>query len=339
MFSLALELTNLCNRNCLHCLRDKLEPRESIAPDLVEDILVEAKALGIRKVHLTGGEAACYPHLEHVIPMIADFGFQFALVTNGFRFRDTLLPILTEPKVKKKLEEVCFSLDGAKKESHDALRGEGSFKEVMEAVTLCRLKEIRTDFKSVISNFNKGELTEIALLGAALGADRHGFISLLPTPRLIREGVMPSPDELEGIVTWIIEGLAKTTRTKIQIEAYCPPSVLFYCNAFHSLNVDHQGNLIFCCTLSHVTDEAKPATAGRELIGNLREMSLRDGVSAHFDLLASWMKQRLEDIDDPSSPTCIPCYWCYKCFGKLDWLGNYPESPWAAGVLGDERRK
>jgi hypothetical protein len=48
------------------------------------------------------------------------------------------------------------------------------------------------------------------------------------------------------------------------------------------------------------------------------------------------MKKRLEDAKDLSSLTYIPCYWCMKYFDKLNWLKNYPESPWAAGILENE---
>ena len=81
MFSLSIEPTNLCNRNCLHCIRDKLEPRESIPLDLVEKILKEAKALKIGSVSLTGGEVVLYPYLEELIRMIVDCGLRFRLVT------------------------------------------------------------------------------------------------------------------------------------------------------------------------------------------------------------------------------------------------------------------
>ena len=333
MFSLSIEPTNLCNLNCLHCVRDKLESRESISLDLVERILREAKALKISSISLTGGELAVYPYLEELIKMIVDSGFRFKLVTNGFQFREKMLPLLIQPKVKRRLDEVCFSLDGASVVSHDAVRGEGSFKEVMEAVTLCRLKEIPLGLKSIISNLNKGEFTELALLGATLGVEHHGFVSLLPTPRLIRENIIPSPEELGGIVTWIVQSLAKAVKTKIHIDAYSPTTVVFWCNAFHTPNIDYQGNLIFCCSLSHVADEGRPATLGDEFLADLKEVSLREGISRHFDLLAKLMGQRLKEADNLSPLTYIPCYWCLKYFGKLDWLRNYPESPWAKGIV------
>jgi MoaA/NifB/PqqE/SkfB family radical SAM enzyme len=333
MFSLCLEPTNLCNRSCLHCLLDKLEPRESISLDLVEKILREARALKIDSIRLTGGEVALYPHLEELIQLIVDYGCRFRLVTNSFRFRERMLPLLTQPKIRRKLDEVCFSLDGARAASHDALRGEGSFKEVMEAAALCRLKEIPMGLKSTVTNFNKGELSELALLGAALGAEYHNFIYLLPTPRLIRENIVPSPEELERIILWIVESLAKAVKTRINIDAYCPPNVVFWCNAFHSPTVDYQGKLIFCCALSHVTDDGRPATMGQEFIADLSQVSLSEGIARHFNLLASLIRQRLKDAENLSPLTYIPCYWCLKYFGKLNWLKNYPESPWAAGVL------
>ena len=336
MFSLTLEPTNSCNRNCLHCLRDKLQAREAIPLDLVDKIFKEARSLKIRKIKLTGGELSTYPHLEELITMIVDYGFNFSLVTNGYRFRERMLPLLTRAKVKKKLEEACISLDGARAESHNALRGDGSFKEVMEAATLCRLKEIPMGLKSMITRFNQHELTEIALLGATLGARNHSFIFPIPTPRLIKDNIVPSPGEIEQISLWIMNSLAKSIRSNIFIDAYCEPSVVFWCDAFHSPTVDYLGNLLFCCSISHITDEGVPAQFGPELLADLKVNSLSQGIARHFEVLASLVKKRLEEAPGLSLVTFVPCYWCLKHFGKLNWLNNYPSSPWATGITKDE---
>lgn len=338
MFSLCFQPTNLCNRSCRHCAWDKLEPRQSIPIELAEKILGEAKALGINRICLTGGEIALYPQFKELVQMMVRYGFNFNLVTNGFHFRETMLPPLTQPGVNQRIEEVCFSLDGARAESHDALRGKGSFKEVMEGALLCRLKGIPMGFKSTISNLNKGELTELALLGATLGAKSHGFIALIPAPRLVREQIIPAPDELEQIVSWIMNSLAPAVKTRIHIDAWSSQKVVFECGAFNTPNIDHQGNIEFCGGLSHVADDDKPAKYGRELLGNLNEISLSEGISRHFKLLAQLMQKRLQDGENLSTLTYIPCYWCFKYFGKLDWLKNYPESPWARGILNDQGR-
>ena len=331
MLSLALEPTNLCNRRCLHCDRDKLEPRESISLALADSILSQARALGIGLIHLTGGEVALYPQLEELINMIVNFGLKFDLVTNGLRFQERMLPLLTQPGIKKKLEGVCLSLDSAEAASHDALRGEGSFKEVMAAATLCRLKEIPLSLKSVVTNFNKCELTELALLGATLGATDHGFIFPSPTPALIRERVIPAPEELEKLMALVSGSLARTVRTRICPEGY-GIDVLSTCNAFNTVNVDYLGNLVFCCNLSHVTGDGEPSLMGEEIVADLNEVSLGEGVSRHFYLLARFITARLGDAENLSGLTRNPCYWCQNYFGKLNWLKNYPDSPWADGV-------
>jgi MoaA/NifB/PqqE/SkfB family radical SAM enzyme len=333
MFSLTFELTNLCNRSCIHCLMDKLEQRGSIPLDLAEKIMIEARNLGINKIHITGGEPALYPDLEKFLALASDDGFQFDMVTNGHRFRKRMLPLLTQPKINKNLEKVCFSLDGASVQSHDALRGEGSFKEVIEAATLCRIKDIRFGLKTAITNLNKDELTEIALLGATLGASYIDFIALYPTPRLIREAMIPSPKELERICSWIIESIANSVKINVWTNLLRSPSVVFCCDAFNNITVDFQGNLTFCAAISHFADDGKPARLGRECIADLKKISFKEGIVGHFNLLSELMRERLDDSDRLNHTTYNPCYWCLKRFGKLDWLQTHTESPWASEII------
>jgi MoaA/NifB/PqqE/SkfB family radical SAM enzyme len=339
MDGLTIELTNACNRQCRHCIRNKVDPREFLPLTLARDILAQAESLGFHTICLTGGEVSLYPHLEEFITLVVDHGFTFSLVTNGHHFRDKLLPLLSTPKNREKLTAVCFSLDGATAETHDALRGPGSFREVLEAVTLCKLANIPFSLKSFISNFNKTELTDLAMLGADLGTQDHGFLHPFPSPRLIREGVIPDSEELRSIVRWITENLAKALRPRISLEGYGGRTVLFTCqNILRSTNIDFQGNLLLCCNLSHVAqEEGVPSSFGREWLANLKEVSLKDGIIRHFDGIARLMEARLQDKDELKGLTYIPCYWCLQHFGKLDWLRDFPESPWFNGVREEER--
>ena len=125
------------------------------------------------------------------------------MVTNGYRFRDYVLPLLLEPKVKKGLLWVSLSLDGAQARTHDGLRGAKSYREVLEALTLCRNNNLPFSLKTVITTANRGELTELALLGGRLGAAEHGFLYPSPTPNFIRDGLLPSPEDLEETALYI----------------------------------------------------------------------------------------------------------------------------------------
>jgi len=338
MDGVAIELTNACNRVCLHCIRNKADPPGFLSLTLALDVLEQARALGFRTICLTGGEVALYPHLEEFLSLVVDHGFVFHLVTNGYRFDKKILPILLSHNNREYLGGVVFSLDGSKPENHDALRGTGSFREVIEAATFCKLKNIPFSLKTVITNFNKSreELTELALLGAFLEARDHSFIHPFPSPRMIMEGVLPSPGELGSIVRWINDSLAKTVPSHIIVDGYdLRRTALFTCPVFYKhVNLDFQGNLILCCNLSHVAkEEGKPSTFGREWLANLKDVPLQQGVVLHFQGCAQLMEARLEDKDKLGDLTINPCYWCLRHFGKLEWLREFPESPWATGVL------
>ena len=339
MEGLAIELTNLCNRRCLQCFQNKEDPPEFLPLALAGEILGQARALGFQTISLTGGEVSLYPYLDEFLAMVVEEGFTFNLVTNGNRFREILLPLLSSPKIRKGLTEVCFSLDGAQPETHDALRGRGSFREVVEGATLCQFKGIPFCLKSIITNFNKEELTELALLGATLETQSHRFLYPFLAPRSIRAGIIPSPQEVGDIVEWIAGSLTKLIRTKILVEGFAPPTTLYTCaNIERMANLDYQGNLFLCCNLSHVTEgEGRPSVFGREWLVDLREVSLKEGLIRHFHAVAELKEARLRDRGLPRDLMLDPCYWCFLHFGKLEWLRDFPESPWSVSLLKEEK--
>lgn len=339
MDGLSIELTNACNRRCLHCFRNKEDLPEFLSLSLAREVLGQAQVLGFRTVCFTGGEVALYPYLEELLAMVVEHGFTFSLVTNGHRFRDNLLPLLSAPNIREKLSVVCLSLDGATPESHDALRGPASFREVVEAATLCQDKGLPLSLKSVITNFNKEELTDLAFFGATLEARDHGFLHPFPSPRSIREGVIPPPEEVREIMEWIAGTLTKAMRTRILIEGFGPQATLFSCpNIQQCVHLDYQGNQILCCNLSHSTrEEGQASVFGREWLGDLKEMPLWEGLIRHYHGVAQLMEARVRDMDNLADLTFIPCYWCARHFGKLDWLRDFPESPWSYDVFEEKR--
>ena len=181
---IGLEPTNQCNRSCRHCFRNTADPVDSLPLEIADSVLSQAKALGFKAVCLTGGEIALYPHLGELLRLIAAQGFKFTLVTNGYRFPEHVLPLLLEPRVKERLASVCFSLDGARAEIHDGLRGPKSFREVFEGMTLCRNHRLPLSLKSVVTTLNRGELTELRSPGRQAGS-RGAWLSLsFPDPHV-----------------------------------------------------------------------------------------------------------------------------------------------------------
>jgi MoaA/NifB/PqqE/SkfB family radical SAM enzyme len=304
---------------------------------MIEQLLMQAEPLGIRAVCLTGGEVALYPHLGELLQKIAALGFYFNLISNGHRFQEYVLPLLLEPEVKTRSTSVVLSLDGATAATHDALRGKTSFAEVVDAAVLCRHHHLPLDLKSAITTLNQQELAQLALLAAQLGARDHEFLFVFPTPVLIEEGLLPPPDEYKRIARWVKKELAGTVRNKITLTGFVPNGVLFNCRTVLDwLNVDYQGHLILCCQLSHVTrGDGAPTRFGRELVADLNKVSLKEGIIRQYRLATEVIENRLKNGGKPPGLSQTPCHWCLYHFGKLEWLKDYPDSPWAKELLPD----
>ena len=289
----------------------------------------------MRSVALTGGEVATYPEFEALLDLIVRERFPFALVTNGTAFGDRLLGPLCRPRTRKLLRLVCFSLDGATAVAHDALRGTGSWREVMEAATLCRMRGLPVGFKTLISRYNHTGLTDLALVGAALGAKRHGFLFPYPTPRLLETDSLCSPEETQALAAWVAGSLARTVKGRIHVEAWDDGATLFTCNAHRNVFVTCDGRLLFCCNL---LAGAGQQGAGAQVVADLHETSLADGIARHYALLARFMAARLADGPRLEGLARIPCQWCLRYFGMLDWQARYPTSPWTLGGRSDAGR-
>jgi len=62
-----------------------------------------------------------------------------------------------------------FSVDGAKAESHDYIRGEGNFEKTIQAMRLCKEKGIEIGLASTVCKSNFHEFLDIVALGKELG--------------------------------------------------------------------------------------------------------------------------------------------------------------------------
>lgn len=335
---IGLEPTNQCNRRCRHCFRNRADPPGFLLLETAEAVLAQAAALGFKRVYLTGGEVALYPQLGDLLRFMVDLGFDFTLVTNGYRFPDYVLPLLLEPRIREGLVYLSFSLDGVRAETHDGLRGPQSFREVSEAMLLCQNHQLPFNLKTVLTTANRGELSELALLGARLGAAEHDFLYPFPTPDFIRSGLLPSPEDSADTVRTIRDNLMGVTRTKINVDGYSLDGVMLNCgNLVDYLNVDYQGNLIFCCLLSHMTQgDGVPTSNGGELLADLKQVPLSTAIVRQFRQAAEVMVARLNGGGNLSDLALTPCLWCLKYFGKLAWLKDFPNSPWTSWLWPDQ---
>jgi len=121
--SLAIEITNRCNLRCMHCYLPAGEAaEEELTTEEIKELIKSAKELGARSVSIGGGEPLMrYDYLE-IINYALSIGLLVALGTNGTLIDEEIAKTLSKLPIK-----IQISLDGAKKETHDRIRGNGSF--------------------------------------------------------------------------------------------------------------------------------------------------------------------------------------------------------------------
>ena len=138
--------TYRCNQSCKYCnsqqmCEDELNTSNAIA--LIEDM----KKSGVLKLGFAGGESLCRDDIADLICCAHDIGLITSISSNGrniIRYIDV---------IKKNIDIVQLSLDG-REETHDFVRGSGSYRVVMEALKALHENGVKTITNTVITRDN-----------------------------------------------------------------------------------------------------------------------------------------------------------------------------------------
>lgn len=317
---IAFHLTDRCQLDCQHCLRDPGLTPKDLPLSLIQKVLAEAHTLyGTAHVALTGGEPTLHPEFAAVVDAIVANDCGWHVVTNAKRFEHTLALLKTVPARKKRLTAVDFSLDGADEATHDAIRGNGSFREVMLGATLCTAHEIPFVLQMVVNAKNEGQIEAFGLLGGSLGAKRVSFGMMQPTgTHLDRELYLSTPD-WRAVHSRILR-LRDVLKIEVTLAEGFPTEETFHvCEPWRSqqLHIDVDGRLNLCCQHSGTPGDGTRT----DVAGSLHEMSL---VEAHRRLLGIIHQAQADKLarmasSPPSEWDRFPCNDCLAYFGKPHW--------------------
>lgn len=126
-FALEVELTRLCNWNCVFCYNvwklDEMTPRELNAikrkhfdTERLFSILQECRQQGLLRVRYSGGEPTLHPDFQRILDYGASLGFYQVVFTNGHSLDNDTARLWSQSSVK----EVLISLHGTE-EIHNKL--------------------------------------------------------------------------------------------------------------------------------------------------------------------------------------------------------------------------
>lgn len=313
---LIFELTSLCNFSCTHCIREEGEPG-FLPVSLVETVLAETRRYGnVNYVAFTGGEPTLHPEFASLLELVAGHGYRFGFVTNGWRFAEKTLAQVKPHR--EHLAHVTFSIDGASEETHDTLRRrKGSFRRLMQAITLCRFNGIGVHVNMVVTRANRGELQAMALLASRLGCDALLYGHCQPTPHATAAGLVLDTGERRQVEEEIGRLQSLFRMTILLAGDHYNPSRFHQCPQMQmrEFNIDHRGRLTTCCMLSGYRGGA-PDT---DVVADLREVSFFE---AHRRLVSTIARLNLEKIErlstrEPEEKDHFICTHCLEHFAKV----------------------
>lgn len=176
--SLYMYIAGSCNLACRHCW---IEPDyqatdqngKFIKLAHLKKAIRQAKALGLGSVKLTGGEPTLHPQFRAIVDYIESQKVSMLMESNGILIDDEMARFL---KAKKHFGFVSVSLDGAKAETHDWLRGvKGSYKKAVAGIKSLVKAGFQPQMICTLHKGNVAELEDVVKLARRLGCGSVKF--------------------------------------------------------------------------------------------------------------------------------------------------------------------
>jgi radical SAM protein with 4Fe4S-binding SPASM domain len=112
LLTMEIEFSLRCNFRCPYCY----VPEESyfdgeLTPAEIRDVLMQARALGARRIIILGGEPSIYPHIREMIGFVQDQGMDVEMFTNGSGISAGFARWLFERRVRVVMKMNTFDAD------------------------------------------------------------------------------------------------------------------------------------------------------------------------------------------------------------------------------------
>ncbi len=186
-------LTYKCNYNCIYCDIPRLYSGEELDTVQIFRIIDELNTMGVGIISFCGGEPLLRDDLAEIINYCGFKDIDVQIISNG-----SLVPEKIE--WLRNLHMLKLSFDGPDF-IHDKLRGVGSYKAVMEAVTAAKKYKTKAVFNTTLSRLNlpyiefiinKSRELEVPVIFSPLKYNHAGnkdIEELMPRPGFYKEKI------------------------------------------------------------------------------------------------------------------------------------------------------
>ena len=177
-----IEITNACTHRCLHCAPRSGKPYpDELSLEQMQQIISEAKALGLRRLYLTGGEPLLRPECTLQLLEHAGKDIKKTVLTNGTVFTESLAERLANSGPLTRLEMSIFS---ASPEVHDHFTGvKGSLARMLDSTSNYLSHGIDVRWGFILTGINMRDIDQVLELASNLGVTHVGISRLVPSGR------------------------------------------------------------------------------------------------------------------------------------------------------------
>ncbi len=316
---LVWEITLACDLGCKHCgSRAGKARQDELSTEQCLDLVAQFAEAGIREITLIGGEAYLRDDWHVIAGAISDAGMRCG-ITTGARNLD-------QDRVNKAVaagvHTIGISIDGLR-DTHDLLRGPGSFDALMGAAERIRDTPIRLTTNSQINRLSLPELPALAEQIVAMGSKAWQIAVTVPLERAADrpELVLQPHDLLElfPILVWLKRNHldpAGVTLFPANNVGYFGPyaaelrrgSHFGGCGAGKStLGVEADGGLKAC-----------PSLPSADYRGGSLGSSTLEALSGEGSELGALSRRTVDDLWG----YCRTCYYAEECLAGCTWTSH-----------------
>jgi len=320
------ETTLRCNLRCSHCGSSAGLPRPNeLNTKECFRLCEELAELGCEDVSLMGGEPFLREDWFSIAQCIKNLGMNLNIVSNG-----TILDRYIDKISQLKPKVVGISLDGMK-ESHEKIRGKGTFEKVIQAIELLREKGIQTTVITTVSKINFKDLPEMKNLFYKKGINWQIQVAM-PFGNFKKEQML-SKEEFYATALFIAkERIENSFKNLPVIGAHCygyyskilPGCSWEGCSAgITSIGITSDGGIVGCLSMGN----------DRFIEGNIREKSLKE----IWENPDSFSYNRKFDKNQ-LGPNCKDCKYGAVCKGGCNAMsytltGRFHNNPYCFYVI------
>lgn len=191
-----IDVTNQCQLRCLHCYASsgaKWDNELTLAE--IKKTVDQVYEMGVKNVTFSGGEPLMRAELPEILEYACKKGLDTTLLTNGLLINEEWAKLFAQLNIRVKM-----SLDGATAETHDYLRGKGSFEKLKKAIF--HLLQAQVDDIALHFTIHRKNVKEILLL-----------------PELLQQ---------LGVRNLVVGTIKPSGRAEVNSELLLPPAMIPY---------------------------------------------------------------------------------------------------------------